>query len=334
MKRLMLLKQSFISSCIEVKAFLHRLRWKETLTFFGFVFVSFAFWMMISLQEVYETKISVPLRYSNLPADVILEETAPKAITVQIKAKGSALFGYSFLNSIKPIEVNKTAMDEYQEQLILTRESIETEINKLLSPSTNLIDFNPKSLEISYGIRKSKLVPVVLNSDIRYSPGYQQLEEPSFSPKEIIIYGTEENLSKVNTLQTTHLSLSKVEESIDQSIELEIPKGIVSAEKKVNLHLPVEAFLQTTYHVPITCRNLSSNYSLRTFPSTISIECAIPLSKSKKLSDKDFEMDLDFKLLEQNSDGVLPITLTKRPDWLKHFTVKPKTIEFILEYKQ
>lgn len=334
MMRLDTLKQSFLSSYKRVKVSLHRWRWKETLTFFGFVFVSFSFWMLISLQKEYETKISLPIHYSALPADIILPEDTPSTLTMHVKDKGNILFRYSFMSHLKPIVIDRNQLDTQKKQLVLPREYIETALNTQLIPSTVLLDFFPKTIETSYELRQSKRVPILFDGDIRYNPGFQQSEALSFSPSELEIYGSEETLANVDALKTKHFSLSNVEESIDRSLEIEIPTGIISSQKAVDLHLPVEAFMQAKFDVPIVCSNLPDEYSLRIFPSSVSIECAIPLSKSKDLSESDFAFDLDFKELEQNMDGVLPVSPSKQPHWLSNIAVSPKTIEFIIEYKK
>ena len=80
---------------IDIKAFLHRQRWKEALIFFCFVLLSFGFWLLQSLQQEYETDMSIPIRYTNVPDDIIFTNKIPQAINIRIKDKGSALLNYT-----------------------------------------------------------------------------------------------------------------------------------------------------------------------------------------------------------------------------------------------
>ena len=60
--------------------------------------------------------------------------------------------------------------------------------------------------------------------------------------------------------------------------------------------------------------------------------CSVPLSRFKNLSEEMFEIHIPYKELEQSVSGTLPVTLTKKPDWVHGVTLTPDKIEFILEH--
>ena len=134
MSRLGQINQTFKSIRIEIKAFLHRQKWKEALIFFFFVLLALGFWLLQSLQQEYEIDINIPVKYKNVPPDISFTETPPEAITVKVKDKGSVLLNYSFGRSFAPIEANMKDQPEKTGKLVINRKSIESDIKKQSLP--------------------------------------------------------------------------------------------------------------------------------------------------------------------------------------------------------
>ena len=154
MSRLGLIKQTFKSARIEIKAFLRRQEWKEALIFFCFILLAFGFWLLQSLQQEYEIDIRIPVKYKNVPPDISFTETPPEAITVKVKDKGSVLLNYSFGRSFAPIEANMKTQSEKSGKLIINRKDIENEIKKHLIATTSLLSFEPQHIDAAYASRR------------------------------------------------------------------------------------------------------------------------------------------------------------------------------------
>ena len=333
MIRLKAIQRQLVSLGTKVKALFYHQRWHNALTFFGFVFVSFIFWMMIRFQEQYETKLSLPIRYTDLPSNIILKNNFPQSISVHIEDKGNALIRYSFFSVLKPIHLSKANLDTVGKHILLNDQFIESHINEILLPTTKLIGFSPKSIELDYGLRKSKNVPVVFSGDVRYSPGFKQSGALSITPKEVKIHGTEEDLARINVVETSFIDVEKADNTIEKKLLLNLPANIYADQKEVEVRIPIEAFMQEQISLPITCSNLPSDYLLRVFPPTASIIYVIPLSRSQDISVSDFEIDLNFDDLNNNLNGLIPISLTRKPEWINQVSIEPKEIEFMLEHK-
>ena len=77
MSRLGQIKETFKTVRMEIKAFIHRQKWKEALIFFCFVLLSLGFWLLQSLQQEYEIEINIPVKYKNVPPDISFTEIGP-----------------------------------------------------------------------------------------------------------------------------------------------------------------------------------------------------------------------------------------------------------------
>lgn len=148
MSRLEAENSSIKSVLIRVKAFLHRQSWKEALIFFLFLLLSFGFWILQNMNEEYETEISIPVRYKDIPADVAFTQPPPEQIIVSVKDKGNVLLNYSIGRNFSPIEVNYKTARNKEGLLVINQKEIESHIQKQLFTTTQLNSFAPTHIEI------------------------------------------------------------------------------------------------------------------------------------------------------------------------------------------
>ena len=160
---------SWLTNCVrtyhtvlaDIKAFLHRQRWKEALIFSCFVLLSFGFWLLQSLQQEYETVMSIPLRYNNVPEDIIFTNKVPQEISIRIKYKGSALLNYMIGQKFRSITIDMTGASKETGKFVVDKKKIEAEIQKQVLATTTLYSIEPQSFTLRYGMRQSREFPVV-----------------------------------------------------------------------------------------------------------------------------------------------------------------------------
>lgn len=325
------INELFKSARIKINAFLRRQRWKEALIFFLFVLLSFGFWLLQSLQQEYEIEIRIPVRYKNIPPDISFTETPPQEIVAKVKDKGSVLLNYSFGRSFAPIETDMKNQAEKSGTLSVDKKSIESDIQKQLLASTILTGFEPQRIEAAYSQRIKKDIPVVFNGVIQTNPGFHISGDITISPANISVYASDVILDTLNQVKTVYTEIKKANKTITKTIQLLKVNEATFDPTSVTLTIPVEEFTEKTLEIPVVCTDLPPHYTLRTFPSVAKVTCSIPLSRFKDLSEDAFEIKFSFKDLEQNVSGTLPISLTRKPDWVKTTTLVPNKIEFILE---
>ena len=166
------LVRTFQSTVTGMKAFLHRQRWKEALIFFCFVLLSFGFWLLQSLQQEYETELSIPLRYENVPANIALAPSVAKQVRIHVKDKGSALLNYTLGQKFRSITLDVQKLRKDEMRYIVSRSMLQDEISKQLLASTTLTLFEPQALSLPFDEQKSKEVPVVFNGSIETEGGF------------------------------------------------------------------------------------------------------------------------------------------------------------------
>lgn len=331
MSRLETIQGTFKSAKNKTKAFLHRQQWKEALVFSFFVLLAFGFWLLQSLQQEYEIEIEIPVRYKNVPTDIAFTSATPENIVAKVKDKGSVLLNYSFGRAFAPIEVNMKETSGKSGAITILKKEIENDILKQLIATTSLTEFTPSLLEITYSQRQQKSVPVSFNGTIHTEPGFQISGDIQIQPALAEVYASQELLDTITVVKTVATEIKNGNKTIVRNLQLQKIEGANIAPETVSITIPIEEYTEKTLEIPVQCTDIPAQYTVRIFPQSVKVNCTVPLSRFKELSEDLFAILVPFSELEQSTEGALPIYLNKKPEWVHTATLMPQKIEFILE---
>ena len=330
MPRLGQIKETFKSTQTEIKASIRKQPWKEVLIFFCFVLLSFGFWVLQSLQQEYEIEINIPVKYKNIPPDIAFTEAPIEKVTAKVKDRGSLLLNYTFGRSFAPIEVSMKNQTE-EGKLMVSKKSIESDIQKQLIATTTLVDFEPQQVEVVYSKRIRKEIPVAFVGSIQTHAGFKQSGDLIINPHTVSVYTTQQVLDTLKEVKPVFAEIKNGTKTTTRTLQLQKVGGAVVEPTQVSVTIPIEEYTEKELEIPVTCKDLPAHYKLRTFPSVVKVICSLPLSRFKELSANDFMIDIAFADLEQNVSGTLPLHFDKKPSWVDAATITPNRIEFILE---
>lgn len=312
-----------------------KFRSRRFLTFIGFVFLAFCFWLIRSLQMTYHIQIEVPIVYDELPPNVRYPKNAPDKAVFTIQDVGLQLIQYDFQH-FEPIRVRLHGKDS--KQLLLSRKGLVEEFQKQLNPSTTVISSYPQEIALPLYELHSKSVPVKMRFKPITPQGYI-LSRVTFTPATVNIFGSKDALKRVDAAYIDSISLAKHNESFSTDIQLAglSRYGIDFAKNKmtVKARFEIEALTEMHFELPIQAINVPEGYHLRLLPNTASVDVTIPKSKYNILTSDQIELQAGYP---QSPDGVidpditlLPVVISKKPDWVIGARIEPQNVEFILE---
>jgi hypothetical protein len=306
------------------------MRYKETFIFLFFLFLSFIFWMMHTMQEEYETQIVIPVVYKGLSAETALTDSPPRLITAHVRDRGSVLTQYSLRK--KPLSVDLSRLTAGQSVITVGDASLESLIMKYLESTTALLSYSPRSISISCDIRVKKLLPVTFGGEIRTLPGYVVSGSISFSPAEITVYAGESSLDTLTSVATEYIEISNAGKPIIRRLRLNPPPGAVAEPDAVTASIPIEASAEKTIEIQVSEASVPLGYKMRMFPSMVSIACRVPLSLFRELSAEHFTVDASLaNFTALTAPRRLPLKITRKPAWVEQAILSHDSIEFILE---
>lgn len=298
--------------------------------FLFFLLLSFAFWILQSMQGEYEMQLDIPITYADIPRNMAFVRTPPSAISVRIRDKGSVLLNYKLGHTRASIDFRM--QDTTSGSVVrLSAEDIEGILMKQFVPSTALLGFAPSQIEIPYSRLKKKRLPVRFAGRVRTEPGFLLSGDITIAPSMVDVFAAGVVLDTLTSVQTVYTEINKGNKTLVRKLKLRGAEGLRFEPGEVSVAIPIEEYAQKTLEIPVVCADVPQGYIVRMFPAVVKLTCNVPLSLFRDLSAGNFSVEATLADRDRNGSGMLPLRLTKKPGWAGSVALSQDSVEFILE---
>lgn len=314
----------------KVRLFSKRIAWKNILTFLFFLSLAIIFWFMLIYRQSYEVRVSMPIKYTEIPQNIVLKKELPTKISLSLRDDGASLFRYYFTKRNDSIEIN---FEKSFKKKVLDDSQLEELIRSKLFRNTTILGFYPSQISLEYDTLKRKKVPVIFDGQVYLAPGYMLRENIRVIPDSVEVFASSEILKKTSYVYTIPDTIENYNSTVPLNFNLIEIQGARIKPNQVLVEIPIEEFTQKELQIPITCLNVSDDLDLKIFPSFAKVSFFVSLSQYKSITEKDFEVQLDFNVLKNLTGSLAPIRLISTPDHIRNIKMEPANVEFILEQK-
>jgi len=318
----------FTETVKKIKRFLST---KDFLVFLLFLGISTALWALQALRKNYETTVEMPITYVNLPKDYIITNDLPDHLKLTIEGKGSNLVRYRYGRVLSPLQVDMEEVVKGRRKVATT--SFLGQIHKQIKSETNIRRIYPDSILYVLEKQKKKMVHVALDAEIELEQQYTLSDSIRITPSNITAYGPQSELSKLDTIHTEQLVLNNVKDTVKKSINLRQIRNVRYSDSTITVTIPSEKFTEKSIQMPISIKNVPSNYTLRIFPSSTTINYQVGLSSYEKVDASSFSLYVDFKEAKKNGKDKLKVKFSKKSTKAFNIKLKPESIDYIIEEK-
>ncbi len=314
----------------KVRVFGFHLEWKKILTFAFFLLLSATFWLILVLRQTFETTIQIPIKYTNIPDSILLKNDLPTKINVGVSDKGVALFRSSLMKRNDSIEINVRNYLQAKNTLIKDDQFVQL-IKTKLERTTTILRYNPSRISLEYSLLKSKKIPVIFDGEITTKSNFLLSDDIQVLPDSVTAYSSAEVLKNLSVAYTTNDKFEDLNKNTSVQLHIRAQNKIRFKPSIVKVTIPVAEFAQKEVTVPITCLNKPYGTNVIFFPSNVSVSFAVALGSFNEILPENFSIDLDYSELEQATQGVVKLRLTESPSYIQNISIKPASVEFILE---
>ena len=316
----------------KAEAYFSTFPWKNLLFFLFFLMLAFIFWLMLFFQkENVEGTYRIPLKYTNIPEDVVFDNALPEFIEISVADNGVEVFLLdvrkkdSLEIDVKELTAGGTSElqgDQYR-QLIRSR----------LAPSTNIRGYYPMSISLATSKLEHKELRVVFDGEITTSRANLVADSVWFFPETVVAYGSGESLKQLKTAVTEYTLFKNIRATSQLPIRINPVKDVKFVPAEVEIYIPVEEFTERTFEIPVTATHLPSDLDVKFFPSRAKISFSVTLEDYKKITQEDFEIELNYRDFHENEGGRVELELTKSPSSAHNTRISPSSVEFLFENK-
>jgi hypothetical protein len=318
----------------KIETFFREETWKEVLVFLFFLALSLGFWIMQSLQQTGEMTVNLPVVYTNMPDDIALNNVLPSGIEVKVQDMGSAFLKYAISDKMPAVEIDLREMNPKNHVYTVPSRHIESECMNSLPASAKITSFSPSSIVINYAPLKKKTVPVIFNGKIEPATGFMPTQDVELNPTEVTLFGSGEKLDRISGVYTEKKDWTDLNRSIKTRLKILPVTGVRMSSDHVDMLLTVEEYTEKVLEIPVSGKDFPSNCRLRTFPATVRVSCLLPLSRYASIMAGDFEAVVLYDAISKSNSPTVPVTIARKPEFLKNCRHSPGQVEYLIEQIQ
>lgn len=298
---------------------------------FILIFVgAFVFLIFSKLSNDYKQTIKLKINLINIDDEILLKNDSTNYIQAYVEAKGFSLMPFIF-NKSKELVVNaKSDVTLKPLHFMFDVKKHKYLIESQLGNAYQLISVMPDTLLIAYSKRASKSVPILFKHTLNYAVGYDLKGEFNLDIDSVKIVGSLAEVNKINSITTEPLVLNDIKNNIEKVVKLNIADfdNIEIFPKSIVVTGEVARFTEGIIEVPIAVTNQPENIIINYFPKTVTLSYYVDLENYNAIKALDFKVECDYAELEENQTFLVP-KVVKKPDFVKHISIKQKRIDFI-----
>lgn len=314
---------------IELKEFLSSSKGRDILLYLVFVIISFAFWAILSLNNLIQDNYKVRFRITGIPQGVTMINDYPREFNVTVKNNGYVLLKY-MIGDNPEITVDFKEYANGNGQILISRQELEDMLVAEFGSGTSIVSFSPESLSIKYTSLPGKKVPVEIFGDYVANFQYVVNGEIVAVPDSVTIYSDAGNLSAINKVRTEKIISRNLTDSLYVKIAIQNIKDVRAVPDSVDVMIPVEPLVTKRSSIPVIVKNLPENVSVVVFPSSVQVSYLLPMSLYNDRLDDKFEASVDYGDIQGNK-AKLPVRIEIAPEIYQNIQLETDSVEYVIE---
>lgn len=288
------------------------------------------FWLMIKLSQEYTVKLTVPIEFTDVPAEYTVGGAAVDKIDTYVSAPGFVLFALRYGKLVKTVKISlKTVAYRKINQ---TDYFISSGILKeLIANGVGLSEDNFRLEDDQLMFKLERLstatVEVEAFTDINYRQQFGNFGTIKIEPATVTVFGPSEVLDTVRKVYTKRISGTDIHQTMVTNVPLNLSGGLLQSNtSEVTVTIPVEQFTESSILVNISVPEHLRK--LKTFPDKAEVFFLVPMKEFMKIHPDLFRIVLDTTGLAQRRQ-LLQIKLEKQPDQVIVRQIHPSGVEYL-----
>ena len=314
----------------KIKRFLKGSLTRNFWAFLFFLALSAGFWLFLTLEDVYEVDIAVPVKLKNVPENVVITTPPPTEISIRVEDHVGQLLRYKYTHSLVSITIDFKEYDTRSGHVALLTSELTRNIVKRLQSSTSIVSFSPDTLEYFYNFGLNKSVPVKVSGSITADSLYCIIGCTT-SPPTVKVFAAKEILDTLSAVYTTPLEEEGLSERKTVSVGIAPIRGAKTVPDKVKATINVDQMTEKSLPVRIDHTNFPAGKTLKTFPGIVNVVCQVGLKQYRDITADKFAIVISYDEVADNNTNRLRLSLKSKPEGVSNVRIVPEEVEFIIE---
>ena len=303
---------------------------RSVLTFLVFLAISTGAWLLVKLSEDYTTQTTFKVQFEEVPADKWIS-SADQSVKMSLIVDGFHTLRYKMIR--EPNRFVVISLDEVPYRFengntySFSSQYVAEKVAERLGINASDITMNDAKIYFAMDELKSKVVPVVLRSDIKTQRQYGLYGIPMLDPSSVTIFGPQEIIDSVKMVKTELLSKVNVNQSFSEVLPLDLLDGQIHSNiKEVKADVQIEKYTEMDIEVPI---KVTDSLKVRFFPEKMSVKCLVAMRDYASISPDLFGVAVDRRQMK-SMQPLLDVRLANWPNTVQILSTHPDKVEYLI----
>lgn len=311
--------------------FIYRKANSELLVFLFCLALSCMFWLMMTLNEVYECEIPIRMELTGVPKNVVITTELDDTLRVVVRDKGYALASYFYGNSPEIIRIpfeshanRKTGVGS------VTIAELKSLAAARLDGSSTVVSIRNENHNFYFNNGDYKRVPVRLTGNVTARQNYY-LARTVIRPDSVTVYASLAVLDSISYIESLPLNVTDLADTLHLSVALESRAGVKCSPALITVDFFADVLTQQETEVSIRAINMAEGKRLRTFPSRVKVSYTVGAAISRSIRKSDFVVVADYHEIQNNPQSKCRLHLTGKPAGVKSASLQTNEVDYLIE---
>ena len=289
------------------------------------------FWLTITLNEIYERELKIPVQIVGVPKNVVLTSPAVDTVRATIRDKGWMIVAYLYGDRIPVVKLNYKNFDQGNGGGIISASDIKRLLDQQLEISTTVTAVKPDRLEFFYNNGERKRVPVRWTGRVIPEQLYY-ISQVNYMPDSVDVYASPEKLDSIRAVYSEPLNYVGFRDTLTVGCKLAHSNDVKVVPERIKIEFFTDVLTEETIEgIPVQCLNLPEGKILRTFPAKVKVHFIAGASQIRHLRPEDFIVVADYREITQKSSEKCNIYLQSVPHGISRATLENKQVDYLIE---
>ena len=274
----------------------------------------------------YYATFNIPIKLIDFPHGYTTGTKLPPDISVKLKGKGWKLIAATLTSESDyaiPVgkEIGKRTVNLYNYLVE----------NQWLSSDVEVININPDTLTFYVEKISSKKLPIVMNLNLKFKPGYGLAAKATIYPDSTVVSGPERYLKDLNYVSTQKIEYEELDGKTSEMVSLEKHPGMTYSNPAVRVNLDVQKIVDKTFdNIYVKMNDVPRDRDVVLLPNRINVGVRGGIDILGRLDSTQFKAYINYReVVEDTLGSVAPHVSI--PGNTKLIFIKPERLRYIIK---
>jgi len=283
-------------------------------------------WIFITLSGEFYLNVRIPIAYTNLPPNLVVDNSLPREVDIKLKGTGWKFISlYSNDDKVFTVPVLQDSINSGVNLFSLLDQ------NTWLSSEFSIIDIYPSRLSIKTEQVDLAMKPVVPDLVMEFEEGFGLASRVKITPERIRIKGSAKLLSGIRSLKTQRTNLSGLKEKTTLEVMLDRIDGVEMQPQKVVIEIDVQKIADREIEgVALTMIDGPEGKEVVLVPDQVTVVVRGGIDRIGAIKPSEIKALLNYTEMIKDSSGTAVPNIVL-PDNISFIDVKPARVRYIIK---